>query len=175
MDPMMAVIVNVTPPTSSSDSSQNASDSTVDISSDSLSSPTSSNLLSPPPGLEVASRSGGKDKVILYPLINETLFYGWWTQTIYAQTLRQRGKKHKWGQARRNSSLWTHFAEAATFPQGRPKLRCKYCSRLLEHPFIKNTGTTAMKNHLKTSTCSYRMTANNSAHDIRELLVQTTV
>ncbi len=87
MDSITAVIVNVTSPNSSSDSSQNASDFTVDISSDSLSSPISSILLSPSSGLEIAFCSGGKDKVILYSLIDETLFYGWWTQTIYAQTL----------------------------------------------------------------------------------------
>ncbi len=127
-----------------------------------------------PPDLEFVSCSGGKDKFILYPLTDNVAFYNWWTQTSHANLLKQRGKTQKWGASRRSSAWWIHFAEGATFPQGCPKLRCKYCSRLLEHPYVKNTGTTAMRNHLKSINCSYK-TSNNSGQGMKELLMQMMV
>ena len=153
------------------------SSSTLQVASSVIASPDVQIPLSsqqPPPDLELVSR-GGKDKFIVHPLRDDTSFLIWWEETSYAVLLRQRGKHHKWGESRRNSAWWTHFAEGATFPQGHPRLRCKYCGRLLKHPYIRNTGTTAMRNHLRSTNCSYINSENNSVRGVRELLRQVAV
>jgi hypothetical protein len=178
-DSSFEVVINVpaTDAISEFSSSQNVISESLLSQTTSSSQTTSLSQTSPshseiPAGLELVSRSGGKDKFILYPLTDDAVFQIWWNQTPHGRLLKQQGRKQKWGESRRNSSWWTHFAEGATFPQGRPKIRCKYCSRLLEHPYVKNTGTTAMKNHLKSINCSYRNVQNNN---VKELLMQVMV
>lgn len=71
----------------------------------------------------------------------------WWLQTDFGQKKRMR-----WD-ARQQSDVWKHFDQVAKAKDGAPKVMCKRCKKVLDHPQQHGNGTTAMIKHLKGIGC----------------------
>jgi hypothetical protein len=77
----------------------------------------------------------------------------WWLQTDY-------GRKSKilWD-SNHNLNIWENFDQVAHSKDGAPKVMCRLCSRILEHPYSPTPnqkgyhGTSTMQKHLKTAAC----------------------
>ncbi|KAJ5853100.1 hypothetical protein N7534_005643 [Penicillium rubens] len=97
----------------------------------------------------------GPNRVKNYLLYDE-MVHNEWLETGY-------GKKHNipWD-ATHQSTTWNDFHQVANISDGAPKVMCKRCGQILEHPnFVRETkdgrkprqGTSTMKTHLKTAAC----------------------
>jgi len=106
------------------------------------------------PGLHYENQRG-RHRCIVYEKSQLPAFTEWWTKADYAlQSQQANSKQFKWGSDHRKADSWKHFEEAATFPGGSPKVRCKKCGLLLEHPYRSNQGTNSMKRHFTICTGS---------------------
>jgi hypothetical protein len=100
-----------------------------------------------------------KKSYILYSDMGKDEFVIWWLQTQYASQQDQR-KKIRWN-AKHHSDVWKHFDQVAHHTSGEPKVMCRRCGRILDHPQHTMNGTTSMKRHLEGGIC--QKTANNAA------------
>lgn len=93
---------------------------------------------------------------LLYDGMVYNEWVSWWLETGF-------GKKHNipWDAAHQ-STTWNDFQQVANISDGAPKVMCKRCGQILEHPnFVRETkdgrksrqGTSTMKTHLKTVAC----------------------
>lgn len=90
---------------------------------------------------------------VLYDNMTHNEWVEWWLQTEY-------GRKSKilWDSSR-NASIWSNFDQVAHTKDGAPKVMCKRCLRILEHPHSSTPsqkgyhGTSTMLKHLKTAGC----------------------
>lgn len=86
-------------------------------------------------------------------------FTDWWLQTEWVlqkvaddendDMLKLLG----WNSTTRTSSYWQSFDQAALATTGEPAIICCRCQSSLSHPAVKNTGTSSLKNHLRTNAC----------------------
>ena len=101
-------------------------------------------------------RRGGQ--FFLYDAMNHTDWVNWWLETDY-------GSKNKiaWeSQHGSASETWKQFEQVAHTATGNPKVLCKRCDAILEHPYttkkdangrVGRHGTTTITRHLQTSAC----------------------
>lgn len=105
---------------------------------------------------------------LLYDNMAHTDWVDWWLQTDFGQK-----SNLKWD-TNRNADIWTHFDQVASHKDGAPKVMCKRCTRILEHPAatLPNGktlyGTSTMSKHIKTSAC--QKAKANSKEDISRFL-----
>jgi uncharacterized CHY-type Zn-finger protein len=91
---------------------------------------------------------------ILYELYLEREFLGWWEKTEYGHKLNGDGQSQiKWSTESRHADAWKHFDQVADIDSGRPRVLCKACLTLLDHPQYKGNGTSAMSRHQKSNSC----------------------
>lgn len=89
----------------------------------------------------------------LYDMAEHTEWVEWWLQTDYG-----RKSKIHWDTARQ-STLWSNFHQVAQSTDGAPKVMCKRCEKILEHPHSVGPGqagyhgTSTMAKHLKSASC----------------------
>jgi hypothetical protein len=115
-------------------------------------------LLAPPTIPPSFTRLGPdrRKAYVLYDLMAHSEWVEWWLQTDY-------GKKSKlhWD-ANHQSPVWGHFHQVAHGPDGAPKVMCKECGTVLEHPSTTlsrgngkqhRQGTSTMTKHLNTASC----------------------
>nr|XP_036584617.1 transposase-like protein [Colletotrichum truncatum]KAF6794135.1 transposase-like protein [Colletotrichum truncatum] len=76
------------------------------------------------------------------------------------QPERKRFAKSLWTLQRR-VSFWDHFHQGYHMTSGEPKLVCKHCHQVFNHPTIKNSGTSAMQRHLAAKSCKTRRLGAN--------------
>lgn len=88
--------------------------------------------------------------------MNHSEWVDWWLQTDFGSKT-----KISWD-SNHLSDVWKQFAQVAHSADGAPKVMCKRCSAILEHPYtIKKDangrdgrhGLTTMTRHIKTSAC----------------------
>ena len=90
---------------------------------------------------------------VLYDNMAYEEWVEWWLQTDYGQK-----SKISWD-SNRNSNIWSNFDQVAYTKDGAPKVMCKRCSKILEHPHSPLPsgkgyhGTSTMLKHLKTAGC----------------------
>lgn len=101
----------------------------------------------------------GPDRRKAYVLYNEMThseWVDWWLQTDYGS----KSKIH-WD-SNHLSDIWKQYDQVASSIDGAPKVMCKRCSQILEHPYstkkdIKGKegrhGLSTMTRHLKTAAC----------------------
>jgi hypothetical protein len=93
---------------------------------------------------------------VLYDQMSHSDWVAWWLQTDY-------GKKSRlhWD-SNHQSSVWDHFHQVAHSTDGSPKVMCKRCGVVLEHPSVVVTskdgrqhrqGSSTMTKHLQTVSC----------------------
>lgn len=84
---------------------------------------------------------------------NEDDFLSWWLQTEYGRQLNGSGRsKIRWS-VEHSAEVWKHFDQVAELSSGRPKVICRACSTLLDHPQHKSHGTSVMGKHQRSSAC----------------------
>ena len=89
----------------------------------------------------------------------ESAFYGWWKTTPYHRNLESGAPSHfdpRWNSSSRVSTAWLRFHPVAHCDTGRPKVQCKACSALLEHPTHRSIGTSCMTKHTASLACRRR-------------------
>jgi BED zinc finger len=85
-------------------------------------------------------------------------FTTWWATTQYARLVKSDPSSHHtppWNSTKKSSNVWTSFDQVAEAKTGHPKVACRTCGRIMNHPSIKNTGTSNMSKHLKQSKCDF--------------------
>lgn len=107
---------------------------------------------------------------LLYDQMTHNEWVSWWLETGF-------GKKVNipWD-ATHQSTTWNDFHQVAHSSDGAPKVMCKRCGQILEHPnFIREKdgrkqrqGTSTMKTHLKTIACTKASQSQKS--DITQFL-----
>jgi BED zinc finger len=83
-------------------------------------------------------------------------FIAWWNTTQYALLVKNSPSSYhlpSWDISKKSSSVWSSFDQAAEAKTGQPKVACRTCGRVFNHPSVKNTGTSNMSKHLKQSKC----------------------
>lgn len=101
---------------------------------------------------------------IVYNNMAHSDWVEWWLDTDF-------GKKSKlrWD-ANHQSGIWEYFHQVAQDTDGQPKVVCKRCCAILEHPSspLRNNGgsarhgTSTMAKHIKTSACQKAATTQKS-------------
>jgi len=94
---------------------------------------------------------------LVYSNMTKDDFVNWWLQTDFGQK-----KPIRWD-ARQQSDVWKHFDQVAKASDGMPKVMCKRCKKVLDHPQQHGNGTTAMIKHLKGIGCR-----GTNGHNIKQ-------
>ncbi|KAJ5471453.1 hypothetical protein N7530_008810 [Penicillium desertorum] len=83
-------------------------------------------------------------------------FVDWWLETDYG-----RKSKIKWD-SNRHTEIWNSYNQVAQVVDGAPKVMCKRCGKILEHPYTLSPtgigksqyhGTSTIQKHRKTAGC----------------------
>jgi hypothetical protein len=103
---------------------------------------------------------------VLYTDMANDEFVKWWLQTDFGKK-----KRIRWETSRHQSDIWQYFEQVAASGDGAPKIMCKRCHKVLEHPQISRNGTSTMRTHIKGVTCQQTM-GNKGAlkQDIKRLM-----
>jgi hypothetical protein len=82
-------------------------------------------------------------------------FMEWWATTTWYQENEALPKpiKINWNSNIRKSAKWDDFDQGAHKLSGYPHIICHHCSRQLEHPDYKATGTSALGKHTRSDKC----------------------
>jgi hypothetical protein len=90
---------------------------------------------------------------------NKEQFVDWWIQT---QSGHSEHQSTFWDRKGQRAGIWADFEQVAHFITGQPKVMCKHCGAILNHPnSIVHTkagtagkqGTTALRRHLERAIC----------------------
>jgi hypothetical protein len=91
---------------------------------------------------------------VLYDRMSHNDWVEWWLQTDYG------GKSNIHWDSNHQSDAWNYFDQVAHSTNGAPKVMCKRCGVVLEHPNSlvsgskgQRQGTSTMTKHLKTASC----------------------
>ena len=94
---------------------------------------------------------------IFYTFNTSQKFNEWWLQTEYGAGVAagsdRRYMNPNWDSSGRTAEAWSLFHEAAERVTGRPKIICKLCDEVLEHPNNKNAGSSGLKIHIESKGC----------------------
>lgn len=108
--------------------------------------------LAPPLPVPTSLQRACPDRITTYVIYSEMAkddFVSWWLQTDYG-----RKKQIRWN-ARQQSDVWKNFDQVANAKDGTPRVMCKRCKKVLDHPqqHRNGNGTSAMIKHLKGIGC----------------------
>lgn len=104
---------------------------------------------------------------VLYTDINKGVFVEWWLQTTVGKRLE--GKTFNWDRTRHSSEVWKHFDQIACTGDGLPKVNCRQCGKILNHPGHTKAGTNSMGRHWRGEKCR-RAAKQTKQPDIRQLI-----
>jgi hypothetical protein len=123
-------------------------------------------FIQPRPRLSIPSslKRVGPDRRKNYVLYDRTMhseWVDWWLETGCGKI-----SKIRWD-ANHQAESWQHFDQVADSSDGQPKVMCKRCGLILEHPSSTRTpggtnrhGTSTLIKHLRTT--AYQQRARNS-------------
>lgn len=110
-----------------------------------------------PPTIPPSLTRLGPDRRKAYVLYDGTMhteWVDWWLETDYGKT-----SKLRWD-ANYHSEIWKQFHQVALGSDGMPKVMCKRCGQILEHPSsplraggTTRYGTSTLLRHRKTLIC----------------------
>jgi len=108
---------------------------------------------SPPQSLQRVQPSN-KPRGELYVIYNSDQAKEWsdWFQLTKWQL--DNTKTIEWSPEKKRSETWKYVKPCARVQDGLPAIHCRRCGDVLAHPSLKNTGTSTIVHHLKTSRCS---------------------
>jgi hypothetical protein len=117
-----------------------------------------SEFIRPPPHLTVPSSltlvgPGRRKPFVRYDQEMHTEWVNWWLETEYGKS-----SKIRWD-SNHQTDTWQQFHQVANVSDGAPKVMCKRCGQILEHPYSLRSGSTArhgtstMLRHIKSASC----------------------
>ncbi|KAI9784871.1 MAG: hypothetical protein M1816_000716, partial [Peltula sp. TS41687] len=81
----------------------------------------------------------------------------WWKETEFGEKVAANDnpgfRNPNWLSTTRTAPAWAEFIQAAERTTGRPKLICRHCDEVLEHPNNRNSGSSGITAHLNRETC----------------------
>jgi hypothetical protein len=104
---------------------------------------------------------------VLYTDMDKDIFVKWWLQTTMGK--RPEGKTFNWDRTRHSSEVWKHFDQIACTSDGLPKVKCRQCGKILDHPGHTKAGTNSMGRHWRGEKCR-RAAKQTKQPDIRQLI-----
>jgi hypothetical protein len=81
--------------------------------------------------------------------MTNTEFIQWWLSTQYG-SMPEAQRVH-WDRKGYKADVWPSFNQVANIQSGQPKVVCKQCGLMLDHPFLN--GTSGMKRHKQRGNC----------------------
>lgn len=141
--------------------------------------PFDQDFIRPQPRLSIPSalKRVGPDRrknYVLYDRIMHTEWVDWWIETDCGKI-----SKIRWD-ASHSAESWQHFDQVAESSNGQPKVMCKRCGLILEHPSSTRTpsgtnrhGTSTLLKHLRTATCQQRARNTQQGAGITRFLQDT--
>jgi hypothetical protein len=127
--------------------------------------------------------SGHKKPWVLYDEMAHNDLVSWWLETDFGK------KSHINWSSSHLSDVWEDFVQIANSSNGAPKVMCKRCGKILEHPYSQTKsnrtsqtpvdgskakkniqGLSTMSKHLRTATCVNAASERKS--DITKFLVK---
>ena len=88
--------------------------------------------------------------------------HGGWTLS-YGSQMKQNIFENK-----RQAECWKHFHQVASIQDGSPKVMCKICDQILNHPANGHRGTSSMNKHFSQGVNCRRVAPRSQ--DIRRLM-----
>jgi hypothetical protein len=129
--------------------SEGSSAGVYDTSSYGQLTPTSTPIVQPsprsvpiPPNLERVGPTKKDQPFILWTEEMNDDFCEWWLKTEFGA----RTKRNIF-ESKRTAECWKHFHQVAAISDGTPKVMCKTCNQLLNHPADGHRGTSSMNKH----------------------------
>lgn len=117
-----------------------------------------------PPSIE---RFGDRTKEwALWTEMTKTEFIEWWLTTEYGT--KAEAKRIRWDKKGYQSDVWTQFDQVAYINTGKPRVACKQCGIMLEHPVLN--GTSGMRRHLKNGLCQRKSKQSNIKHLMQKVV-----
>ena len=115
----------------------------------------------PPPPIPSSLQRICPDRITTYVLYTRMgkeseEYTDWWFQTSYGKMDAQKKKGRINWDARQSSDVWKHFDQVANAKDGKPKVVCRQCKAVLDHPQLGN-GTSTMVKHVKGSGCQRKV------------------
>jgi hypothetical protein len=110
---------------------------------------------------------------VLYDKMAHTEWVEWWLQTDYG-----RKSKINWD-ASHGTQIWENFDQVASAQDGTPKIMCRRCAKILEHPYTLRVnldgrsqyhGTSGMSKHWKSNACVRYKGTERQKTDITQFL-----
>lgn len=96
---------------------------------------------------------GALSSYVLYLMEDREAFVQWWISTNYGDEDRLGGQKPYDWESKTTSAKWHDFRQVAHQDTGLPKVVCKICGSVLEHPKWLpkkvGNGTSTLGRHLK--------------------------
>lgn len=130
----------------------------------------------PPPLIPSSLTRVGPDRRKAYVLYDEMVYtdwVDWWLQTDFGKQ-----SKIRWD-SKHQSDVWKAFHQVANGSDGAPKVMCKRCGQILEHPqtLCQGTnmrhGTSTMNKHLKGINCRKATRSSARKSDITRFMRAT--
>lgn len=93
---------------------------------------------------------------VIFEDMNKEEFVNWWIQT---QSGQPTDIPKIWDRKGYRADIWADFDQVAHYISGQPKVMCKHCGAILNHPNSVihpksgKQGTTALRRHLTRATC----------------------
>lgn len=127
---------------------------------------TDSDFLRPQPVIPSCLQQICPDRINIYVSYSDMVkdeYVKWWLQTDYG-----RKKNVRWD-SRHQAEVWKHFDQVAKLSDGIPKVMCKRCRAIIDHPSSGN-GTSAMIKHIKGKGCQ-RVSKPGNIKDLMQNMV----
>ena len=105
---------------------------------------------------------------VRYTNMTKDDFVNWWLNTQYGSKLE--AKRVSWDRKSYSSDIWAHFDQIAHSSTGQPKVICKQCSKILDHPTYTTNGTNALRRHWKKGNCKPAAEQSNIQQLIQQIV-----
>ena len=119
----------------------------------------------PPPIPSTLERVGPqkqKNYLLWTEMVNNE-FVAWWLNTEFGSQMKRNIFENK-----RQAECWKHFHQVASIQDGSPKVMCKICDQILNHPANGHRGTSSMNKHFSQGVNCRRVAPRSQ--DIRRLM-----
>jgi hypothetical protein len=104
---------------------------------------------------------------VRYTSMTKDDFVNWWLHTQYGS--KPEAKRVSWDKTGYSSDMWPFFDQIAHSSTGQPKVICKQCNKMYDHPTYTTNGTNGPRRHWKKGKCKPEAKQAN----IQQLLQQT--
>jgi len=94
---------------------------------------------------------------LLYEMDKKTDFIEWWLQTSSRREAPQ-DTRFRFDTDATKAQIWQHYDQVAHYTSGEPKVMCRRCSKVLDHPNWTRNGTNSLRRHWASEKCQNSLT-----------------